>query len=249
MKEQSAYVILPTGRLEKWVITRQAVNATESIAAQFTKSLPVKIPAAFEVRGMPFNLHLETGNPGNYNCLCKIKSLPLRVALVPSPIAKKEDNIMVPDLAESSVKTIDMVWTPPDNCLLVYMVQIHWRTPYHYATNNYLYAYSDTGIYKLPLGNLYDDCKICTGDYNSRCNTISEVAKVSMDQFINSRWNTHLIRELDRMHRMFRWKATPDSFDQMPTDGNWKTLSTKVSVPYANYVVELIGNRNDDVAF
>jgi len=240
MKEHACYVIHPTGTVEKWTIQRNAINVTDSISAQFQKSIPIALFNHFSCRGRPFNVHFETGSANNLFCVATLSSLPLRVTLIPSPIAAADSKIMVPKLDESSLKTIDMVWSPPENCTLVYAVQAMQRPGYYQSSNNYLYAYSATGIYTLPIGNLYDDCKVCTGDYDSRGGTLQETVQKSMDQFVNSKWNTHLVKDLDNCYRTFRWEAKADSFSQMKPDGNWKSLATKVSVPYAKYVTDRI---------
>jgi hypothetical protein len=95
---------------------------------------------------------------------------------------------------------------------------------------NWLFACDvDKRGYRLPLPNLHDDCRICTGAFDGDQETAFDCVKASLEQFNKSKWNADLMRTSEQSKQFFRFKPTRDGFETLPIQSdNWTMLCEKV---------------------
>lgn len=106
--------------------------------------------------------------------------------------------------------------------------------PLHYVTNCYLAATSATNrTYRIPLSNVYDDCRICMGDdWNEKSKpTLPQVLDAALSQFLNSPWNSDLRKTTEKSDAFFRFNPTDGGFETLPANGQWNKLCERVNVP------------------
>lgn len=119
-------------------------------------------------------------------------------------------------------------WVPPSGCRVRFLVQITALQ----VSDCYLVAFDADGkAFRLPLPNIFEDCKVCMGGFENRAPNIHRLVNQAVDQFFGSPWNTDLLDDdkLRQCRELFRWKAEGDQLvQQLPTD-NWSKLCEKVA--------------------
>jgi hypothetical protein len=104
---------------------------------------------------------------------------------------------------------------------------------------NWLFAFSQSNRgYRLPLPNLHDDCRICTGSFPDHYPTGAEAVLASLEQFRKSKWNADLMRTAEESQKFFRFQATNETFATLPIEAaDWTSLCEKVSTDLMEEVV------------
>ena len=94
---------------------------------------------------------------------------------------------------------------------------------------NWLFACdADKRGYRLPLPNLHDDCRICTGAFDDLGNG-RRCVTASLEQFRKSKWNADLMRTSEQSQKFFRFQPTKETFETLPIQADdWTTLCDKV---------------------
>lgn len=87
--------------------------------------------------------------------------------------------------------------------------------------------------YRIPLANVFDDCRICMGDrWDGRTQpNIYAALDAAYEQFCNSPWNADLKRATEKSDAFFRFRAKNDGFETLPVNGQWSNLCERVSIP------------------
>lgn len=91
------------------------------------------------------------------------------------------------------------------------------------------------GFFKLPLPNIYPNCKLCLGNDGNHIQPdvrapLSVVMEKSLNVFQNSGWNADLLASnpVDIIHQFFRFSAE-DNKTPMPARTDWPAHFIKVS--------------------
>ena len=128
----------------------------------------------------------------------------------------------------------ELRWHPPIGMNLFLVVLIG---DYNIESGIYLVAIdNDHRKWRLPLSNLYDDCKLCNGSYERVTHQPLLAVRAAWDQFNLSRWNGDLYagrateNTMSNTRSLFAFKASNDGFEQVPVV-NWETLCQKISNP------------------
>jgi hypothetical protein len=156
--------------------------------------------------------------------------MPMRAAFI------MKDGYMVPDFTSSSNDTMDLKWSPPPTMRLYLMVYCPIGSPL-YSETQFLVAVDGNGrFWRLPTSNTYEDCKLCTGSYNSEGATFVDVLSRAWNQFQTSRWQKDLndrggTSGMSNSRMMFRYKPLEkdQGFEQVPAPSDWSSYCTKVS--------------------
>jgi hypothetical protein len=133
-----------------------------------------------------------------------------------------------------------LLWTVPNNMRLTLCLYMDGQNR---VINTFFVAHDNEGRqYMLPLSNLYDDCRLCTGQYDiAKGSSSFDAIYSSVQQFYSSSWQGDLFKA-DREHKtlaMFGYKVEGDKFTQgLATTGNpnWTPHAIKISN-------QLIGGR------
>lgn len=99
------------------------------------------------------------------------------------------------------------------------------------SEKNYLFAMGPQYTpHRMPTGNVYDDCSVCTGDCLLAGETQLELVRGIMQQFYEGPWNGDLHKQQDKCNGLFRFLPRADSsFSQQNPDSPWPELCQKVA--------------------
>lgn len=151
---------------------------------------------------------------------------------------KLVNQVMVPMFASGTDLEMPLVWKVPANVKVIFAVQTKTEDDFVSVQGNWLFACDqDKRGYRLPLPNLHDDCRICTGGFDGDQETALECVKKSLDQFAVSKWNSDLMRTIEQSQKFFRFQPTKETFETLPIQGDWTTLCDKVSTALFERVV------------
>ena len=145
---------------------------------------------------------------------------------------------MVPMFASGTDLEMPLVWKVPVNVKVIFAVLTKEADDLVSVEGNWLFACDqDKRGFRLPLPNLHDDCRICTGAFDGDQETAFECVKASLDQFAVSKWNSDLMRTIEQSQKFFRFLPTKDTFEPLPVQGEWTALCNKVSTALFERVV------------
>lgn len=125
----------------------------------------------------------------------------------------EDGKVITPDFeapAGQGEALVDLHWVPPLDMSIWYCVNTFVRDDGTICNNkSYLIALDSVWqAYRLPVSNVYENCELCTGDFNGRARTHLEVVQKCMAQFIASTWNADLANRGTNAapHAMFRFE-------------------------------------------
>lgn len=146
--------------------------------------------------------------------------------------------VLVPKF-ESAEMQMPLEWKVPEEVRLVFVTETKFQGPKTVVQANWLFAFNDVGnAYRLPLPNLYDDCKLCMGTFTTAHNSAQECLVASLEQFRKSEWNSDLMPSIEDAQRFFRFKPTNETFDTLSIDAEiWTDLCEKVSTSLVERVI------------
>ena len=147
--------------------------------------------------------------------------------------------VLVPAFASASDLEMPLVWHAPPEVRLAFVIQTQEHEDGVRLDGNWLFAFSQSNRgYRLPLPNLHDDCRICTGSFPDHYPTGTEAVLASLEQFRKSKWNADLMRTAEQSQRFFRFQATNETFATLPIEAeDWTSLCEKVSTDLMEEVV------------
>ena len=149
------------------------------------------------------------------------------------------NGLLVPMFASSTDIEMPLVWKAPSDVRLVFAISTKTEDDFVSVDGNWLFACDqDKRGYRLPLPNLHDDCRICTGAFDGDQETAFECVKASLDQFNQSKWNSDLMRTIEQSQKFFRFRPTNETFETLPIQSDdWTLLCDKVSTAIMERVV------------
>ncbi len=141
------------------------------------------------------------------------------------------NGVLVPMFASTTDLELPLRWTAPPAVRLVFVVRTEAAESYVTIGGNWLFAFdAQRHGYRLPLPNLYDDCSVCTGDFEDCYDTVQLALAASLQQFERSAWNADLMRTVAQSQKFFRFRPTNDTFETLPIEAtDWTTLGNKVA--------------------
>jgi hypothetical protein len=147
--------------------------------------------------------------------------------------------VLVPAFVSDTEIEMPVVWQPPPEVRLAFVVLTQPDQDRVKVAGNWLFACDqDNRGFRLPLPNLHDDCRICTGDFEACYDTVNQAVLASLEQFRKSKWNADLMRTVERSQKFFRFQPTDESFQTLPIEAaDWRSLCDKVSTDIMERVV------------
>ena len=235
----TTYLFEADGKLYRHDLTRREIAITPEMVSSLCPSVEVRAPRLVDHPkwGMT-GLLIESGE--NY-CWWTVR---LNRLMLRCRYKVIEGGIMFPQLdAGDSNPNLSLEWTPPKDMRLVFLMctqPLDRRTCIKNGSAH-LFAFSGDGnTWRLPLGNIYDDCHLCLGTEEFLDETHMGVLSKTLTQFENSNWNQDLWGEIDKIRNtqaLFRFKAVNDGNTQIPTEKHWTQFCYKVSVGISTRVV------------
>lgn len=149
------------------------------------------------------------------------------------------NGVLVPMFASTTDIELPLVWQAPAPVRLVFAIATKVEDEFVSVDGNWLFACdANKRGYRLPLPNLHDDCRICTGAFAGQQETALACVKASLEQFNQSKWNADLMRTIEQSQKFFRFKPTNETFETLPIQSeDWTWLCDKVSTALMERIV------------
>lgn len=227
------FVLTPNGSLARWEINKTELNLTESITANFCTHVVRQAYQAFNIKDI--DPSVEPRNVGltvmaGLQC---VVSLPIRKIPMSAPFAV-QGNRMWPEFDQKH-PVIRLDWVVPDNMILVLAVHIDSGMQ---VIDHHLVAFDHaTRAFRLPISNLYADCRLCSGRFNNVGVSVLDCCRRAWQQFHVSPWNADLYGDSKAERRaatkeMFSYQVDNANITQKPFAGDWTTLCEKVATDH-----------------
>lgn len=239
ISNETLYVVTPSA-VERWNLSKERINVNDSLAAAFSANLVRKCPATMAMGG-------DYGMAG-IAMIDKYEVWSVRVnqMSMEAPYALVE-GVHVPVFDSGTLPVMPMKWKPPSTMKLVLGITVffHASNRQYYTGDHYLVAYDNSNrMWRLPLSNLYEDCKLCHGQAIQYTSCTLDAVKRACELFSRSRWNADLYKPHQQGNTscLFRFKPTADGFEQqhplLAAGKDWTSVCEKVAVEKLNSIVQ-----------
>lgn len=228
MSESYEYVIKAEG-LKRRKIIEDDLDINAAIIDQLSASVSRKSIAV-----MPMKIiDPENGNNASMTALAgnmTVWSLPL-VKLPLKTFYQSKDGVAFPAFDDATSPVLALEWVPPPNLYLVLAVVLDVN---RLCSMQYLVAFDQQSrSYKLPLSNLYDDCKLCSGQYKGGSDSQVEALTNALNQLHKGEWQKDLYAgdaaNRKRTRDLFSFKVEEKGFSQIPPEKDWTKACEKVA--------------------
>lgn len=244
MTNETLFVLTPTGGLSRWDLSKTDLNLTQSITDQFCTGVVRQLADAFPMsliepshKDLPSTVGICTMQK-NYS----VASMPIISIPLAAPFAVEGDQ-MYPEF-DRPHPISKLEWVIPRDCMgLVLAITLD----YNYCCTEQLLVARDANgrHFRLPLSNLYADCKLCSGRYSDQVGAanVFEACKAAWAQFKNSNWNADLYTDATPERRsatrkLFSYTVREHGIEQNPVGMDWTTLCEKVATEHiTNYLI------------
>ena len=180
-----------------------------------------------------------TQKVATYTIQCR--TIPLRTRF------KLDGKVMVPLFGTHNNEPIlQLKWTAPDSMRIYLIVEVTQqptgRSPSTFqCSNQWLVAVDSSQRYwRLPTSNVYEDCRLCIGTFDSVGTSHVDVLSLAWKQFHLSEWNTDLSDRAgsggaQNAAALFRFTPNEkEGFTQLPCPASWMSYCTKISNEHIN---------------
>jgi hypothetical protein len=184
-------------------------------------------------------------------CIVSDKNGTLHVdGTIPMPIIRLNttfrlsDKVMTPTFeppADSDHPKISIDWDVSAACMgkvkMWLMVKTHRGAgdSVYTVAKCYLVATSGSNrMYRIPLANVYDGTgEVCMGnEWRDREHpTLPQALEAAWKQFMDSPYNSDLIKSEGKFASFFRFKPENEGFKTLPCEGQWNNLCERISNP------------------
>lgn len=247
-KDENRLVLSDDGKLfrERTVLQEVAVNEDEIFQAM-QDGFKINLRDVMVVDGCP--VHLRTNGKLQDDIMTVWATIGLdRIRLNTSYVM--EEGVLVPTFKargrenDNDAPVMPLEWMVQKAAprLKLWMLtytkhnQADNTRPFHLG-ESWLIATSQTNRhYRLPLPNVYSDCKICMGDFTKTGGTLAECLHNDLRQFFSSNWNADLAPDMESARKMFRFKPSNEGTETLPVIGNWNNLCGRVSIPELDFM-------------
>lgn len=233
-------VVITPQKTERWIITKEELDIEDTIKDQFSESIS---RTASNVQDLTDHtdgyfgiVHARFHGNQETSWTMQIKKIKLNAPFV------SHDGIFVPMFDDKDAPNLAIDWKPPATMNLTLTACL---SKQDVMAQYFVARDAMRRTWKIPISNVFDDLKLCSGLDSIRGTTCTNALKQVIDQFINSRWNQDLYASSDttlktNTRNMFRFKPSNDGFEQMPfvaPDDDWTLLCNKVATDEIERVV------------
>lgn len=227
--ETTEIILKENGTLTERTIKERDLDAGQSVLDALTEEVTRTIRSVFLVP----EWGMAHANVGIYDTIwtVPIDRIPLHARF------KLINGVLVPMFASSNELEMPLIWKAPKDVRLVFVIQTEPDGQVMVSGNYLLACDKENRFYRLPLPNLHDDCRICTGDFETHYDTAFQSVIASLEQFNKSKWNADLMRTIEQSQKFFRFRPTNETFETLPVQDNWTTLCEKVSTAITERII------------
>lgn len=214
MPNKTEYVIAEDGFLYRRIITEGQVEVTDNTIGMIAATANRKVRQVFPLEG-----HGEVN--GVFVEGWSWWTVPMKKVTLRAPFRLVQENV-VPVFNSTTDPILTIDWVPPMTLSMV----VQERAADHTRGNAYLFAGTPPDVYRLPLANIFEDCKCCMGDQvNPRCRSSVECVNNTLRVFAEARWNADLWSNTESTFKMFRFKPENEGFVQVAiAETDWRRL-------------------------
>jgi hypothetical protein len=229
--EKIEIILQTSGTLTERVIRERDLDAEQSVLEALTEGVTRNLRNVMTIPEWGV-VHASVGLTDTLWSV-PIKRIPLKARF------RLINNVLVPMFASSNDLEMPLIWQAPEEVRLVFAVSTRLSDDITQVDGNWLFACdANNRGYRLPLPNLHDDCRICTGAFEDCCTTAYECVAASLEQFSRSKWNADLMRTIEQSQRFFRFQPTNETFKTLPIESeDWTALCNKVSTAVMERII------------
>ena len=229
--EKTEIILQSNGTLTERLISERDLNAEQSVLDALTDNVTRNVRNVMSIPDWG-TVHANVGMADTL-WFVPIDRIPLNARF------KLVNQVLVPMFASATDLEMPLVWKAPKEVKLVFVVSTKLEDELVSVDGNWLFACDQENRgYRLPLPNLHDDCRICTGGFEGDQATAFECVRVSLEQFRKSKWNADLMRTTEQSQKFFRFQPTQETFETLPIQSdNWPALCSKISTPIMERVI------------
>lgn len=213
-------------------IFEETLAISETMVAHLAESYHTPVHNLFRVNGKPVNARIGSGGEF-YTVTLDRLALKCRWRLV-----NGEPDLWVPNIGSNIDPIVTLYWVPPGTMqllMLIKSIQGVFKYAWLVAINQ---DQADTRL-RLPLGNIFEDCKLCLGDNSVTGSTVEEMILNAIQVLEASEWNTDLwTHKSEETQKLFRFRPNPDKgFTQLEPDGDWRSMCKTVANDNLNQIL------------
>jgi hypothetical protein len=229
--EKTEIILQSNGTLTERLISERDLDAEQSVLDALTEHVTRNVRNVMSIPGWG-TVHASVGLNDTLWSVT-IDRIPLNARF------KLISQVLVPVFASSTDIEMPLIWKAPQEVKLVFAVCTKFEEALVRVDGNWLFACDqEQRGYRLPLPNLHDDCRICTGGFDGDQETALECVRASLEQFNRSKWNADLMRTIEQSQKFFRFQPTKETFETLPIQAtDWTTLCNKVSTAIMERVI------------
>lgn len=228
--EKTEIILNADGSFVERLVNERPLNVGQSVLDTLTETVCRQARNVFNISGWG-DVHASVGLHDTLWSVT-LDRIPLHARF------KLVNQVMVPMFASGTDIEMPLVWKVSANLKVVFAVLTKAEDGIVSVEGNWLFACDrEKRGYRLPLPNLHDDCRICTGVFDGDQETAFECVQKSLDQFAVSKWNADLMRTIEQSQKFFRFQPTKETFETLPIQGEWTTLCDKVSTALFERVI------------
>jgi len=228
--EKTEIILNHDGSFVERLVSERPLNVGQNVLDTLTENVCRQVRNVFHIPEWGA-VHASVGLHDVLWCIA-LDKIPLHARF------KLINQVMVPMFASGTDIEMPLVWRVPVNVKVVFCVLTKEEDGFVSVEGNWLFACDqDKRGYRLPLPNLHDDCRICTGQFEGDQETALACVQKSLDQFAVSKWNSDLMRTIEQSQKFFRFLPTKETFEPLPIQGEWTSLCSKVSTALYERVV------------
>lgn len=238
-----AYIISEdSGQFERLEIKRSPLTGVDSLLKQLAQEIPTFIPKMFMIPAGPVHFSFSSKMLTLAVLLPTIRLLTLWSVVRPPD--KRQKAYLIPVFQGADTLRLAPVWTPPSNMRVFFCNHMQAN-----GSGVYLHTHAalvairtddkdDRKCYKLPLPNMYENCKLCMGGTPTQelqspemlKRPIADQMQAAVDSFNRSTWNGDLLshNRIETVEAMFQFSAE-DNVTQVNPMKDWHLSLPAVS--------------------
>jgi len=239
MNNKTLFVITEKSEMERWDIARRKININQAmldgLTANLIRTVRGVMPMNAIVKDSPGFADIAIGPSGYSVTRMPIYDLPLT-----APYAIEGATTFPAFDGPHPVSA--QVWHVPSTMNLYLCA--HCSNSFECIEQHLVAIDSERRMWRLPLSNLYADCRLCAGRFSASGDSLMTICQRVMVQFQNSNWNQDLYNDATALRRnctkaLFTFDVSNEKITQRTPPKNWQSLCEKAStdflIKYVNY--------------
>ena len=230
MKSETIFCLDSSGDFCEVVIAANKLEINDTFVSTLASRIPRKVRNLCKIKSKAFEDYVFVSASVLPSGGC-VFSIPI-VAINLDATYTIQEKVIWATFSKEDQRMI-LKWNAPGDMSLVFLVHVESTG----VIGSYLVATNSQGVnYRLPFGNIYEDCKMCGGSYVSASSSLLESAERALWQFENSPWNVDLAKPEyakagGKLHSLASWNISNDEFVQVECL-DWEANCEKVSVDF-----------------